>query len=54
MLAGRFAFAGLSNYLIMEKVKKVEYTFPEGFDEEAEEFVRRLLVRSFSALLLSC
>ncbi|KIY63618.1 kinase-like protein [Cylindrobasidium torrendii FP15055 ss-10] len=45
MIAGRFAFAGLSNYLIMEKVKKVEYKFPEGFDEQAQSLVSKLLVR---------
>ncbi|KAG9220912.1 hypothetical protein CCMSSC00406_0002488 [Pleurotus cornucopiae] len=45
MIAGRFAFQGLSAYITMEKIKKVEYAFPEGFDEEAKDLVQKLLVR---------
>ncbi|KAF9038360.1 kinase-like protein [Hymenopellis radicata] len=45
MIVGRFAFSGLSNYLIMEKVKKVEYEFPAGFDEQAQDLIQKLLVR---------
>lgn len=44
MIAGRFAFQGLSAYITMEKIKKVEYAFPEGFDEEAKDLVQKLLV----------
>ncbi|KAK0437517.1 kinase-like protein [Armillaria borealis] len=45
MIAGRFAFSGLSEYLTMQKVKKVEYSFPEGFDEQGKDLVQKLLVR---------
>lgn len=45
MIAGRFAFQGLSEYLTWQKIKQLEYTFPEGFDAEAADLVRRLLVR---------
>ncbi|KAK0504969.1 kinase-like protein [Armillaria luteobubalina] len=45
MIAGRFAFSGLSEYLTMQKVKKVEYSFPEGFDEQGKDIVQKLLVR---------
>ncbi|KAK0476617.1 kinase-like protein [Armillaria novae-zelandiae] len=45
MIAGRFAFSGLSEYLTMQKVKKVEYSFPEGFDEQGKYLVQKLLVR---------
>ncbi|KAI0044332.1 kinase-like protein [Auriscalpium vulgare] len=45
MIAGRFAFQGLSEYLTWQKIKQLEYTFPEGFDEQAKDLIRRLLVR---------
>ena len=45
MIAGRFAFQGLSEYLTWQKIKQLDYTFPEGFDPEAADLVRRLLVR---------
>ena len=44
MIAGRFAFQGLSDYLTWQKIKKLEYTFPEGFDVHAQDLVQRLLV----------
>ena len=48
MIAGRFAFQGLSEYLTWQKIKQLEYTFPDGFDPEAADLVRRLLVRTAS------
>ncbi|KAI0036871.1 kinase-like domain-containing protein [Vararia minispora EC-137] len=45
MIAGRFAFQGLSEYLTWQKIKMLEYSFPEGFDEQAKDLVRQLLVR---------
>ncbi|KAL0956117.1 hypothetical protein HGRIS_002284 [Hohenbuehelia grisea] len=45
MISGRFAFQGLSAYLTMEKIKRIEYTFPEGFDGDAKNLVQRILVR---------
>lgn len=45
MIAGRFAFHGLSEYLTWQKVKAVEYTFPDGFDEQAKDLVQKLLVK---------
>ncbi|KAI6135820.1 kinase-like protein [Pisolithus thermaeus] len=44
MIAGRFAFHGLSEYLTWQKIKALDYTFPEGFDGEAKDFVQRLLI----------
>ena len=46
MIAGRFAFQGLSEYLTLEKIKSMQYSFPEGFDEEAKDLVSKLLVRN--------
>lgn len=46
MIAGRFAFHGLSEYLTWQKVKALDYTFPEGFDEQAKDLVQKLLVKS--------
>lgn len=45
MIAGKFAFQGLSEYLTWEKIKRLDYSFPEGFDEEAKDLVQKLLVR---------
>ncbi|CAL1706788.1 unnamed protein product [Somion occarium] len=45
MIAGQFPFQGLSEYLTLEKIKILEYTFPEGFDEQAKDLVQKLLVR---------
>ncbi|KAF8441736.1 kinase-like domain-containing protein [Boletus edulis BED1] len=45
MIAGRFAFQGLSEYLTWQKIKSLEYSFPEGFDQDAKDFVSTLLVR---------
>ena len=47
MIAGRFAFQGLSEYLTWQKIKQLEYSFPDGFDEQAKDLVQRLLVRIF-------
>lgn len=44
MIAGQFPFQGLSEYLTLEKIKILEYTFPEGFDEQAKDLVQKLLV----------
>ena len=45
MIAGRFAFHGLSEYLTWQKVKALDYTFPDGFDERARDLVQKLLVK---------
>ena len=42
MIAGRFVFRGLADW---QKIKQLEYDFPEGFDEQAQDLVRKLLVR---------
>ena len=44
MVAGRFAFHGLSEYLTWQKIKQLDYSFPDGFDEQAKDLVERLLV----------
>ncbi|KAF9219581.1 kinase-like protein [Gyrodon lividus] len=44
MIAGKFAFQGLSDYLTWQKIKSLDYTFPEGFNEDARDFVSKLLV----------
>ncbi|KAF8626858.1 hypothetical protein AX15_004678 [Amanita polypyramis BW_CC] len=45
MIAGRFTFHGLSEYLTWQKIKRLEYSFPEGFDEQARDLTQRLLVK---------
>ncbi|TFL04866.1 kinase-like domain-containing protein, partial [Pterulicium gracile] len=51
MIAGRFTFQGLSEYLTWQKIKQLEYSFPEGFDPVAQDLVQRLLVKDPSARL---
>jgi 3-phosphoinositide dependent protein kinase-1 len=51
MISGRFAFQGLSEYLTWQKIKSLDYTFPDGFDEDAKDLVQRLLVRDPSQRL---
>ena len=46
MIAGRFAFQGLSEYLTWQKIKQLDYSFPENFDEDAMDLIQRLLVRT--------
>lgn len=45
MIAGRFTFTGLSEYLTWQKIKQLDYSFPEGFDPEAKDLVQKLIVR---------
>jgi 3-phosphoinositide dependent protein kinase-1 len=44
MIAGRFTFHGLSEYLTWQKIKRLEYSFPEGFNQDAKDLIQRLLV----------
>ena len=44
MIAGRFPFHGMSEYLTWQKIKGLEYSFPDGFDEDAKDLVQKLLV----------
>lgn len=44
MIAGRFAFHGLSEFLTLQKVKQMDYSFPEGFDPAGKDLVEKLLV----------
>lgn len=48
MLAGRFTFTGLSDYLTWQKIKQVEYSFPDGFDEQAKDLVQKIIVSDSS------
>ena len=43
MIAGRFVFRGLADW---QKIKQLEYSFPEGFDEQAQDLVQKLLVNN--------
>ncbi|TFK75333.1 kinase-like protein [Pluteus cervinus] len=44
MITGRFAFNGLSDYLTMQKIKQMDYSFPEGVDGHAKDLIQKLLV----------
>lgn len=52
MIAGRFPFHALSEYLMWQKVKSLDYTFPEGFDPIAKDLVQKLLVSTMSEPVL--
>jgi len=44
MLTGLPPFQSQSEYLIFQKIQKLEYSFHEGFDEHAKDLIKRLLV----------
>lgn len=44
MITGTTPFNAGSEYLIFQKIMKLEYEFPEGFDKVAKDFIEKLLV----------
>ncbi|KAG0163714.1 3-phosphoinositide dependent protein kinase-1 [Apophysomyces sp. BC1034] len=44
MLSGRSPFKASTDYLIFQKIKNLEYSFPEDFPEVAKDLVEKLLV----------
>ncbi|KAL1518079.1 hypothetical protein ABEB36_001758 [Hypothenemus hampei] len=44
MSSGQMPFTGGSEYLIFQKILKLEYKFPDGFNERVKDFVEKLLV----------
>ena len=44
MITGLPPFQSQSEWLIFKKIEKLDYTFQEGFNEEAKELIRSLLV----------
>ncbi|XP_050301384.1 3-phosphoinositide-dependent protein kinase 1 [Anthonomus grandis grandis] len=44
MASGKMPFTGGSEYLIFQKIIKLEYQFPEDFDDTIKDFVEKLLV----------
>lgn len=43
MIAGRPPFKGVNEYQTLQKVKNREFTFPEGFPEDAQDLINRVL-----------
>lgn len=52
MVAGLPPFWARSEYLIFQKILKLEYEFPDGFSPSARNLVEKLLVRNISYWLL--
>jgi 3-phosphoinositide dependent protein kinase-1 len=44
MVSGQPPFRGINEYQILQKINKLQYRFPHGFDETAKDLVKRLLV----------
>lgn len=44
MITGTPPFQSPSQYLIFKKIERLEYTFTEGFNEEAKDLIQKLLV----------
>ncbi|TFK26592.1 AGC/PDK1 protein kinase [Coprinopsis marcescibilis] len=43
-LFGTYPFAGATDYLIMEQIKKLNYTIPDDADSDAKDIIKKLLV----------
>lgn len=41
MLTGLPPFQSQSEYLIFQKIQKLEYSFHEGFDEHAKDLIKK-------------
>ena len=44
MISGIPPFQSKSEYMIFKKIEKLEYSFHEGFDENAKDLVKKFLV----------
>ena len=44
LISGIPPFQSKSEYMIFKKIEKLDYSFHEGFDENAKDLVKRLLV----------
>ncbi|XP_022901981.1 3-phosphoinositide-dependent protein kinase 1 [Onthophagus taurus] len=44
MLSGEAPFRAGSEYLIFQKIIKLEYEFPEGFDKISKDFIEKILI----------
>lgn len=51
MISGKFPFYGASNYLTWVKVKTLDYSFPNGFDESARDLVQKFLVNFIAKII---
>jgi 3-phosphoinositide dependent protein kinase-1 len=45
LLFASYPFSAATEYLTMERVKKLDYSTPEGCDPVAHDLIKRLLVR---------
>ena len=43
-LTGSFAFGGANEYLIFQKILKLNYEFPENLDTNAQDLIEKILV----------
>lgn len=43
-LFGKYPFAAATDYLVMERIKKLDYTVPEGCNSDAADLIKKLLV----------
>ncbi|EFA00152.1 3-phosphoinositide-dependent protein kinase 1 [Tribolium castaneum] len=51
MLTGQMPFRGPSEYLIFQKILKLDYEFPQGFDKVAKDLIEKFLVIAPSSRL---
>jgi 3-phosphoinositide dependent protein kinase-1 len=50
-IAGRSPFHAPNEYLCFQKIIKLDYSFPEGFDEVAADVIRKILVQDHTKRL---
>ncbi|KAJ7060544.1 kinase-like domain-containing protein [Mycena amicta] len=53
LASGHFPFNDRTVYLTWQKIKRVEYEFPDVFDEQGRDLVKTLLVRPFPVIAVS-
>lgn len=44
-MAGKPPFKAPNEYLTFQKIINLEYDFPQGFSEEGQDLIQKLLVR---------
>lgn len=50
LLVGKSPFMAMTEYLTFKKIEALDYSYPDGFDSEAQDIVNKILVNSASVM----